>query len=177
MAGMVLLSCYQFLSCRGISSNRLPGFLAFPCRIGGQPAAQESGLKTYRETPTGEYGVPDYSLRPAVVSELSTGIMLFLGVSPAEVGVVLSGWCLLMADIFHRDWQGDDGKTQQLMFMKNLCMAGEFLILAATPFEHLGAMGLTRWVVRRPSTACDAERERLLPGSSSESSRCCMRLE
>ena len=98
------------------------------------------------------YGVPGYLVYPAAALELTSGTMLILGVMLMELGVVLSGWCLLTASIFHRDWQGDDGQTQQLMFMKNLCMAGGFLVLASTPHESRSFGTIRQWVKEKLSS-------------------------
>ena len=76
------------------------------------------------------YGVPGYLLYPAAALEITSGTMLILGVMLTPLGLLLTGWCILCASIFHRDWNGDNGQTEQIMFMKNLCMAGGFLILA-----------------------------------------------
>lgn len=77
------------------------------------------------------YGVPGYLLYPAAALEITCGTMLILGVMLTPLGLLLTGWCILCASIFHRDWNGDNGQTEQIMFMKNLCMAGGFLMLAA----------------------------------------------
>ena len=98
------------------------------------------------------YGVPGYLVYPAAALELTSGTMLILGVMLMELGVVLSGWCLLTASIFHRDWQGDDGQTQQLMFMKNLCMAGGFLVLASTPHESRSFGTIRQWMKEKLSS-------------------------
>ena len=114
------------------------------------------------------YGVPGYLLYPAAALELSTGTMLILGVLLMEVGTVLSGWCILTASIFHRDWQGDGGQTQQIMFMKNLCLSGGFLILAASQQHHTSGIDVLRWVKEQLSMkvwnqARIQERASLLP--------------
>jgi putative oxidoreductase len=73
------------------------------------------------------YGVPGYLIWPAAALEIQGGIMLVLGIGLRTVGMVLSGWCLLTAMIFHRDLTD---QTQQIMFLKNLVMAGGFLVVA-----------------------------------------------
>ncbi len=58
--------------------------------------------------------------------------MVLTGISTTPVSVILSGWCLLTAAIFHKDL-GD--QTQMIMFLKNMAMAGGFLVLAETALE------------------------------------------
>jgi putative oxidoreductase len=66
--------------------------------------------------------------------ELSTGLLLVIGLWVRPVSILLAGWCLLTASIFHTAWSD---QTQLMMFLKNLVMAGGFLIL----FKH-GASSL-----------------------------------
>lgn len=73
------------------------------------------------------YGVPGYLIWPAAALEIQGGLMLVLGLGLRSVGMILSGWCLLTGMIFHRDLTD---QTQQIMFMKNLAMAGGLLVLA-----------------------------------------------
>lgn len=73
------------------------------------------------------YGVPGMLVWPAACFEYAAGLCLFLGYRAHPVAVLLAGWCLLTALIFHR--QSSD--LDQLMnFFKNLTMAGGFLWLA-----------------------------------------------
>lgn len=114
------------------------------------------------------FGVPGYLVYPAAAFEISTGTVMILGLRLTEVGMICSGWCLLTASIFHRDWQGDDGQTQQIMFMKNLNMAGGFLVLvAAASDEGKSVAGVLGWVKAKLCRApegqkYDAEHESLL---------------
>jgi putative oxidoreductase len=80
------------------------------------------------------YGVPGILVWPAALFELSTGVLLVIGLWVRPVSILLAGWCLLTASIFHTAWSD---QTQLMMFMKNLVMAGGFLIL----FKH-GASSL-----------------------------------
>lgn len=99
------------------------------------------------------YGVPGYLIWPAAALEINGGLMLLVGVGLRSVGVVLSGWCLLTAMIFHRDLKD---QTQQIMFMKNLAMAGGFLVLSdvskdSWPFIACIRLTMRRRKVRHPS--------------------------
>jgi putative oxidoreductase len=73
------------------------------------------------------YGVPGYLVYPAAALEITGGTLILAGQFTGPVSVVLSGWCLLTASIFHSDL-GD--QTQMIMFLKNMAMAGGFLVLA-----------------------------------------------
>ena len=73
------------------------------------------------------YGVPGSLIYPAAALEITGGTMTLLGIFTQPVSMILSGWCLLTASIFHTDLQD---QTQKIMFLKNMAMAGGFLILA-----------------------------------------------
>lgn len=73
------------------------------------------------------YGVPGILLWPAAALEITGGTMVLTGIFTAPVSVILSGWCLLTATIFHNDLKD---QTQMIMFLKNMAMAGGFLVLA-----------------------------------------------
>jgi putative oxidoreductase len=73
------------------------------------------------------YGVPVVLVWPAAAFELICGTMLLLGWQTRYVAILLSGWCLLTASIFHTEFSNP---TEQIMLMKNLVMAGGFLVLA-----------------------------------------------
>ena len=50
-----------------------------------------------------------------------------MGSYTVRLSVALAGWCLLTAIIFHADFED---QNQKINFMKNMVMAGGFLILA-----------------------------------------------
>lgn len=72
------------------------------------------------------FGVPGNLLWPAAAFEIASGAALLTGWNTRAFGMPLALWCLLTAAIFHRDF-GD--QEQQINFMKNMAMAGGFLIL------------------------------------------------
>jgi uncharacterized protein (TIGR02246 family) len=93
-----------------------------------------SGLsKLAAPTPTKSYmeshGVPGYLLYPAASLEIGGGTFLVLGFGLRWLGQVLAGWCMLTAMIFHTKFADPE---QKINFMKNLAMAGGFLVLAGT---------------------------------------------
>ena len=73
-------------------------------------------------------GVPG-ALLPAVIAlELLGGLAILLGWQTRVVAFLLAGFCVVSAVIFHGN-VGDQG--QQIHFLKNLGLAGGFLLLVA----------------------------------------------
>jgi putative oxidoreductase len=81
------------------------------------------------------YGVPAVLVWPAAAFEIGSGALLLLGLWTRPLGVLLAGWCLLTAAIFHTTFAD---QNQLINFLKNLAMAGGFLLLA-----RAGATGLS----------------------------------
>lgn len=73
------------------------------------------------------HGVPAALLWPAAALELAGGVLLVLGLWLRPLGLVLAAWCVLTAAIFHTAFSD---QTQMVMFLKNMAMAGGFLLLA-----------------------------------------------
>jgi putative oxidoreductase len=64
---------------------------------------------------------------PAAAWEYAAGALLLVGFLVRPVSVLLAGWCLLTAAIFHTKFSDLD---QLMNFFKNVTMAAGFLILA-----------------------------------------------
>jgi putative oxidoreductase len=81
---------------------------------------------------TGTYmqsmGIPAILALPAALFELFAGLAILLGWRTRAVAVILAGFCIVTAAIFHRNFAD---QITMIMFMKNVAMAGGFLILAA----------------------------------------------
>jgi putative oxidoreductase len=75
------------------------------------------------------YGVPGALIWPAAAYEIIAGVFLLIGLGIRPLALLLAGWCLLTAAIFHMAWAD---QVQQMMFLKNMTMAGGFLMLAKT---------------------------------------------
>ena len=73
------------------------------------------------------YGVPGFLLFPAAAFEIGGGAALLMGRNTRAWAMLLAPWCLLTAAIFHADWKDQE---QRINLMKNMAMAGGFLILA-----------------------------------------------
>jgi putative oxidoreductase len=85
-----------------------------------------------------QYGVPGVLIWPAALWEISGGILLLTGLWLRPLSILLAGWCLLTASIFHTAF-GDP--NQMVHFLKNVTMAGGFLILARAGASGLGFDG------------------------------------
>ncbi len=81
------------------------------------------------------YGVPGALLAPTIAFELGSGLLILIGLGTRYIAFLLAGFCVVSALIFHRDFAD---QIQQIMFLKNLAMAGGFLLLA-----KVGARGLS----------------------------------
>ncbi len=88
-------------------------------KIGGY-----AGTQGYMES----FGVPGMLLPLVIVLELGGGLAIIAGWQTRSIAILLAGFCLLTAFIFHLDFAD---RMQSSIFMKNLSMAGGFLVLAA----------------------------------------------
>ena len=85
-----------------------------------------SGTVGYMEA----YGVPGMLLPAVILTELGGGLLVAVGLLARWAALALAGFCLLTALFFHRDF-ADVQNLQLVHFMKNLSMAGGFLMLTA----------------------------------------------
>jgi putative oxidoreductase len=80
-------------------------------------------------------GVPGLLLWPTIAFEIGAGALVALGYHTRVVALLLAGFCLLSAALFHRQFAD---QIQVIMFLKNVSMAGGFLLLAAVGPGSLG---------------------------------------
>lgn len=73
-------------------------------------------------------GVPGSLLPLVIITELGGGLLIIAGLLTRYTALALAGFSILSAFLFHAD--GSD-PMQQILFMKNLAMAGGFLFLVA----------------------------------------------
>jgi putative oxidoreductase len=73
------------------------------------------------------FGLPGALLGPTIAFEILAGLALLLGLGVRQAAFLLAGFSIITALIFHRDF-GD--QIQQIMFLKNVAMAGGLLLLA-----------------------------------------------
>ncbi|GMQ75446.1 MAG: DoxX family protein [Gammaproteobacteria bacterium] len=88
-------------------------------KIGGY-----AGTQGYMES----FGVSGMLLPLVIVLELGGGLAIIAGWQTRTIAILLAGFCLLTAFVFHLDFAD---RMQSIIFMKNLSMAGGFLVLAA----------------------------------------------
>lgn len=74
-------------------------------------------------------GVPGAVLPLVILTELGGGLAICLGLKTRLVAILLAGFSLVSGVIFHHNFAD---QVQAIMFMKNLAMAGGFLVLAAS---------------------------------------------
>jgi putative oxidoreductase len=73
------------------------------------------------------HGVPGALLPLVILVEAGGGLCVLLGFFTRWAAIALAGFCVLAAIFFH--WQPDD-MMQMINFMKNITIAGGFLVLA-----------------------------------------------
>jgi putative oxidoreductase len=73
------------------------------------------------------FGVPGALLWPTMAFELGAGLLLLAGLYIRPVALLLAGFSLGTALVFHNQL-GD--QIQQIMLLKNLAMTGGYLLLA-----------------------------------------------
>lgn len=71
-------------------------------------------------------GVPGFLFWPAALFELMAGLAILVGWQTRLVAFLLAGFCMMTAALFHTDFAD---QVQQTMFLKNMAMAGAFLLL------------------------------------------------
>jgi putative oxidoreductase len=100
---------------------------------------ETSGIQAYMQA----FGVPAILVWPAAALEYAGGALLLIGFHIRLVSLVLAGWCVLTAVIFHTDF-ADLG--QLMNFFKNMTMAGSFLLIARV---HPAGLSLDSYVTQR----------------------------
>ena len=88
-------------------------------------------------------GVPGVLLPFVILTELGGGLLVLVGLWTRWAAIALAGFCVLAAYFFHYQ-PGDMG--QMINFMKNITIAGGFLVLAGS---GPGALALDDWLSRR----------------------------
>ncbi|WP_131113838.1 DoxX family protein [Lichenihabitans psoromatis] len=89
------------------------------------------------------HGLPGFLIWPAAALELVGGLLLLIGLGTRPLALVLAGWCLLTALVFHTDFAD---QNQMINFFKNMTMAGGFLILAR---DGAPGFSLDGWLASR----------------------------
>lgn len=92
---------------------------------GFQKISGYEGTQGYMEA----MGVPGGLLPLVILLEIGGGIALIIGFKVRWMALVLAGFCAVSAFIFHYQ---PDQQVQMILFMKNIALAGSFLVLAST---------------------------------------------
>ncbi len=74
------------------------------------------------------HGLPGTLLPLVIGLEVIGGLAVLLGVFSRYAGLALAAFCLAAAAVFHSNFAD---QAQMTNFMKNVCMAGGFLLLFA----------------------------------------------
>lgn len=88
-------------------------------------------------------GVPGALLPLVIITELVGGLAIVLGYRTRVTAFLLAGFTLLAGSIFHHDFAN---QIQMLMFLKDLAIAGGFLLLVV---HGAGAWSLDRKFAKR----------------------------
>ncbi len=73
-------------------------------------------------------GLPGFLAWPAIIFEIAVGVLLIAGWQVRIVGLVAAAFCVVTAALFHNNFAD---QMQMVNFLKNLAIAGGFLLLTA----------------------------------------------
>jgi putative oxidoreductase len=76
-----------------------------------------------------QHGVPGFLLPLVILTEAGGGLCVLLGVFTRGAAIALAGFCILVALVFHHDL---GNANQMINFVKNITIAGGFLVLAGS---------------------------------------------
>jgi len=86
-------------------------------------------------------GVPGALLPLVIIIEVGGALAIIVGWKTRTVALVLAGFCLLTAITFHRNFAD---QNQMIHFLKNVAIAGGFLLLVANGPGPLSIDGRVR---------------------------------
>lgn len=72
-------------------------------------------------------GLPGFLAWPAILFEISVGLSMVLGFQTRIMALLAAGFCLVTAALYHTNFAD---QIQIVMFLKNLGLAGGFLMIA-----------------------------------------------
>ncbi|MBI1172795.1 DoxX family membrane protein [bacterium] len=73
-------------------------------------------------------GLPAFLAWPAILFEISVGVSMILGYQTRIMALLAAGFCLVTAALYHSNFAD---QTMMIMFLKNLGLAGGFLMVFA----------------------------------------------
>ena len=80
------------------------------------------------------YGIPGFLLTPAIMLEIGAPVLIIIGYKTRIAASFLAGFCVATALIFHLDFSN---QMQITSFLKNIALAGGFLIIAINGAKKL----------------------------------------
>lgn len=95
-------------------------------------------------------GVPSFLLIPTIAFEVGGAMAIIIGFQTKIISLAFVGFCIVSALLFHNNLAD---QTQFVMFMKNIAMAGGFLMI----FAH----GSNHYSIDAKLLASDKERSRV----------------
>jgi len=129
-----------------VSNNIVSGLLIIIARISASAIFITAGFSKLGAGYAGtqgymaSVGVPGELLPLVIALELGGGLALLLGFQTRLVALLLAGFCIISGFIFH---SGAD-QMQQIMFMKNVAMAGGLLAFTIFGAGRLSLDGETQ---------------------------------
>ena len=73
-------------------------------------------------------GLPAFLAWPAVLFEIAVGLSMVLGFQARIMALLAAGFCIVTAALYHNNFAD---QIQLIMFLKNLGLAGGFLMIFA----------------------------------------------
>lgn len=71
-------------------------------------------------------GLPGFLAWPAILFEIAVGLSMILGFQARIMGLLAAGFCVVTALLYHNNFAD---QMQMIMFLKNLGLAGGFLMV------------------------------------------------
>ncbi|MEO6299831.1 MAG: DoxX family protein [Paracoccaceae bacterium] len=73
-------------------------------------------------------GLPSFLAWPAIIFEIAVGLSMILGFQTRIMALLAAGFCIVTAVLYHSNFAD---QTMMVMFLKNLGLAGGFLMIFA----------------------------------------------
>ena len=73
-------------------------------------------------------GLPAFLAWPAILFEIAVGLSMVVGFQARTMALMAAGFCVVTAVLYHANFAD---QTQMVMFLKNLGLAGGFLMISA----------------------------------------------
>lgn len=96
-----------------------------------------AGTQAYMESS----GVPGILLAPTIAAEILGGLAILIGFKTRTAALILAIFSIAAAIMFHTDFSD---QIQQIMFLKNIAIAGGLLLLAKSGAPGQSISGLIK---------------------------------